>query len=74
MQALRLTSSGIQFVTDAPAPEPSGREIRIRVTCAGICETYLQLMQGYMGFHGTLGHEFVGVAENGRYAGQRVVG
>ncbi|MFO1020240.1 MAG: alcohol dehydrogenase catalytic domain-containing protein [Planctomycetales bacterium] len=74
MQALRLTSTGIQFITDAPTPEPSGREIRIRVTCAGICETDLQLMQGYMGFHGMLGHEFVGVAENGRYAGQRVVG
>jgi threonine dehydrogenase-like Zn-dependent dehydrogenase len=44
------------------------------VLCAGICETDLQLMKGYMGFRGVLGHEFVGVAESGPYAGRRVVG
>jgi threonine dehydrogenase-like Zn-dependent dehydrogenase len=41
---------------------------------AGVCETDLQLAKGYMGFQGVLGHEFVGVAESGRFAGQRVVG
>ncbi|MCH5373765.1 MAG: alcohol dehydrogenase catalytic domain-containing protein, partial [Planctomycetes bacterium] len=41
---------------------------------AGICETDLQLRKGYMGFSGVLGHEFVGIARDGAYAGQRVVG
>jgi threonine dehydrogenase-like Zn-dependent dehydrogenase len=41
---------------------------------AGICETDLQLVRGYMGFCGVLGHEFVGVAEAGPDAGRRVVG
>jgi threonine dehydrogenase-like Zn-dependent dehydrogenase len=44
------------------------------VSCAGVCETDLQLIKGYMGFRGVLGHEFVGVAESGPYAGRRVVG
>ena len=35
----------------------------VRVLCAGICETDLQLIRGYMGFRGVLGHEFVGVVE-----------
>ena len=46
----------------------------VRVTRAGVCETDLQLIKGYMGFRGVLGHEFVGVAESGPLAGQRVVG
>ena len=44
------------------------------MTRAGVCETDLQLIKGYMGFRGVLGHEFVGVAESGDFAGQRVVG
>jgi threonine dehydrogenase-like Zn-dependent dehydrogenase len=44
------------------------------VSCAGICETDLQLVKGYMGFRGVLGHEFVGVAQSGEFAGRRVVG
>jgi threonine dehydrogenase-like Zn-dependent dehydrogenase len=49
-------------------------EIIVDVVKAGICETDLQLCRGYMGFKGILGHEFVGVARSGRFAGQRVVG
>jgi threonine dehydrogenase-like Zn-dependent dehydrogenase len=48
--------------------------VLVRVRCAGICETDLQLIKGYMGFRGVLGHEFVGVAESGLYTGRRVVG
>jgi threonine dehydrogenase-like Zn-dependent dehydrogenase len=57
-----------------PTPNPGDDEILVRVTCAGICETDLQLIKGYMGFRGVLGHEFVGVAESGPLAGRRVVG
>jgi alcohol dehydrogenase len=35
----------------------------IRVLRAGVCNTDLEILQGYMGFTGVLGHEFVGVVE-----------
>lgn len=57
-----------------PTPNPATDEVLVRVTRAGVCETDLQLIKGYMGFRGVLGHEFVGVAESGPYAGRRVVG
>jgi threonine dehydrogenase-like Zn-dependent dehydrogenase len=57
-----------------PSPTPRDGEVLVRVRCAGICETDLQLIKGYMGFRGVLGHEFVGVAESGPFAGRRVVG
>jgi threonine dehydrogenase-like Zn-dependent dehydrogenase len=41
---------------------------------AGICATDLEILRGYMGFEGVPGHEFVGVAESGSFAGRRVVG
>ena len=46
----------------------------VRVLCAGICETDLQLIRGYMGFHGVLGHECVGIVQTGPLSGSRVVG
>lgn len=60
--------------TNRPEPVPAEGEVSVRVLCAGVCETDIQLIRGYMGFRGVLGHEFVGVAESGAYAGRRVVG
>src|SRR6185295_17949738 len=57
-----------------PDPAPGNGEVLVRVLQAGVCETDLQLIKGYMGFRGVLGHEFVGVAESGPLKGQRVVG
>lgn len=74
MHALVLTPDGPRFDRDYAPPQRGDDEIPIRVLTAGICETDLQLIQGYMGFHGVLGHEFVGVALEGPLAGQRVVG
>ena len=62
------------FNADRPDPVPADGEVLVRVLCAGVCETDIQLIRGYMGFRGVLGHEFVGVAESGPYAGRRVVG
>ena len=73
MRALVL-DDGVRFRTAQPRPVPSPDEVLVRVSCAGVCETDLQLIRGYMGFRGILGHEFVGVAESGPYAGRRVVG
>jgi threonine dehydrogenase-like Zn-dependent dehydrogenase len=64
----------VRLSADRAEPTAADEEVLVRVLCAGICETDLQLMKGYMGFRGILGHEFVGVAESGPYAGRRVVG
>ena len=74
MRALELSNGGLAFREDYPTPTARDGETRVRVLQAGICETDLQLVAGYMGFSGVLGHEFVGVAETGPYQGQRVVG
>lgn len=74
MRALKLEDGKLQMQSEYADPiAPTGSSI-VRVSQAGICETDLQLVAGYMGFEGVLGHEFVGVAESGRFAGQRVVG
>lgn len=73
MRAVVLDESGLT-VADRPLPVAQSGEVLIRVLRSGLCETDLQLVRGYMGFRGILGHEFVGVAESGRYRGQRVVG
>lgn len=74
MRALILDGEGVALSTDYPEPQLRPGEVRVRVLRAGICETDLQLVRGYMGFRGVLGHEFVGVAEEGPFAGRRVVG
>lgn len=74
MRAIVLDQEGVRVEADRPAPSPADGEVLVRVRRAGICETDLQLIKGYMGFRGVLGHEFVGVAESGPYIGRRVVG
>lgn len=64
----------LRFEANAELRAAKSGEIIVDVTKAGICETDLQLCQGYMGFRGILGHEFVGIARSGKFAGQRVVG
>jgi threonine dehydrogenase-like Zn-dependent dehydrogenase len=68
MKALRYKDQQLD-VTDVPKPVANGEAV-VRVTLSGICNTDLEIARGYAGFQGTLGHEFVGVMENG----QRVVG
>ncbi len=60
-----------------PRPEPPPGEALVRVKLAGICNTDLEIVRGYMGFQGVLGHEFVGVVEecaDESLVGRRVVG
>lgn len=73
MRAVELRGNELQYRTDYADPVPEDGEVSVRVLKAGICETDLQLVKGYMGFHGVLGHEFVGIPETGRFAGCRVV-
>ena len=62
-------------VTDRPEPEPAAGMAVCRVTLAGVCNTDLEIVRGYMGFRGVLGHELVGVVEAGppEWLGRRVV-
>ena len=73
MRAIVLNEH-VEVRDDRPSPTPAGDEVVVRVVRAGVCETDLQLIKGYMGFRGVLGHEFVGIAESGPMAGRRVVG
>jgi threonine dehydrogenase-like Zn-dependent dehydrogenase len=60
-----------------PIPEPPDGWALIRVHSAGICGTDMEILKGYKGFKGVLGHEFVGsVVQSAapEWIGQRVVG
>ena len=61
---------------DIPTPAPPPGWALIAVTTAGLCGTDLQIMRGYAGFKGVLGHEFVGRVVEGspRWLNRRVVG
>lgn len=75
MRALVLGPDG-PSVRDVPLPAAPD-EARIRVRLAGVCATDVELVKGYMGFAGTLGHEFVGEVEaaaDPAWVGRRVVG
>ena len=75
MKALRYEHGQLR-VADIDTPVTAG-EALVRVTCSGICNTDLEIVRGYAGFEGTLGHEFVGVVERAddeRLTGRRVVG
>ncbi|MBP7602050.1 MAG: alcohol dehydrogenase catalytic domain-containing protein [Thermoflexales bacterium] len=63
----------LHYAPDAPLPVPAEGEALVRVLKAGICNTDVEILRGYHGFQGVIGHEFVGVVdENGTPA--RVVG
>jgi threonine dehydrogenase-like Zn-dependent dehydrogenase len=64
MRALIYGNDGLVFQPTYPQPEPAHGEALIRVSLAGICNTDLEIVRGYMGFQGVPGHEFVGVVEH----------
>jgi threonine dehydrogenase-like Zn-dependent dehydrogenase len=68
---------GLRLTLDRATPRPPQGEVRIRTILAGICNTDLEVVRGYGGFRGVLGHEFVGIVEEAQDAslvGRRVVG
>ncbi|MDI6761121.1 MAG: alcohol dehydrogenase catalytic domain-containing protein [Candidatus Brocadiaceae bacterium] len=67
----------LKFRKDYPIPQRAEGEALIRVLQAGICNTDIEIVRGYMPFQGVLGHEFVGVVEEAgdkTWIGKRVVG
>ena len=76
MRALVLEEKGPVLRDDWPEPD-APREATIRLSLGGVCATDLELVKGYMGFTGVLGHEWVGVVEDAPvegWVGRRVVG
>ena len=66
-----------RLALDYGKPSPRPGQALIRTNLAGICNTDLEIVRGYLDFEGVLGHEFVGVVEraaNPALTGQRVVG
>ena len=76
MQAV-VFDGELRYVRDWPMPLAKPGQARIKVHLAGICRTDLEIMKGYVGFRGILGHEFTGVVEScddASWVGKRVVG
>ena len=63
MRALLYRQSGLALDNHYPQPEPVEGEALVRILLAGICNTDLEIVRGYMAFEGVLGHEFVGIVE-----------
>ncbi len=76
MKALRFINNRIELA-EILIPDNES-EALVRVIKSGICNTDLEIVRGYAGFEGTLGHEFVGVVERADDApeliGKRVAG
>src|SRR3954454_11914361 len=76
MLALRYEQNNLS-VAEIAKPRRAD-EALVRVTLSGICNTDLEIVRGYAGFEGTIGHEFVGVVETAagvpELVGKRVVG
>jgi alcohol dehydrogenase len=69
--------AGCVGLRDVAMPARPPQFALIRMLCAGICNTDLELQRGYYGFTGTPGHEFVGEvveADDRTLVGRRVVG
>lgn len=73
MKALTFDGS-VVAVSERDLPRPGEGEVLLRPTVAGVCNTDLEIVKGYMGFTGTLGHEVVAVVEEGpsSWKGKRV--
>jgi threonine dehydrogenase-like Zn-dependent dehydrogenase len=58
-----------------PRPQPAAGEVLLQTRLAGICGTDLALLEGYSGFSGVPGHEFIAEVIEGPAAwlGRRVV-
>lgn len=84
MRALVFEHGALRLEKGYAEPLPKDGEALIRVVMVGICNTDVEIVRGYLGFEGVLGHEFVGVVEEifgeqeagvrERFVGRRVVG
>jgi threonine dehydrogenase-like Zn-dependent dehydrogenase len=78
MQSLWLENQQLSFHENQSDPHPDADEAFIQITCAGICNTDLEILRGYYPFAGIPGHEFTGVVLDSPahpgWTGKRVTG
>ena len=76
MRAVVFSEGKLEVTSSYPEPKPGPDDVLIAVETAGICATDLEIVNGYMGCSGVLGHEFVGTVAKGPRSlkGKRVVG
>jgi threonine dehydrogenase-like Zn-dependent dehydrogenase len=75
MKAAIFDGKKLSLLKDYPIPNHG--ETLVKIDLAGICGTDLEILGGYMDYHGILGHEFVGTvvrSKNQQLIGKRVVG
>ena len=65
---------GLVLKTDYTKPVPQKGEALIKISMAGICNTDAEIIKGYMGYSGVLGHEVVGVVEEVNDAEKSLIG
>jgi len=76
MKAIVFDSdNGPHLQEDYPQPAPGPGQVLVAVETVGICRTDLEILEGYMGFTGVIGHEFVGTVIDGpdEWISRRVV-
>lgn len=67
----------LTYIRDYPVQALKPGWAKIKIKLASICKTDMEIMKGYRGFQGVLGHEFVGVVDEcaaSEWIGKRVVG
>ena len=67
----------LKYITDHVKPSLKDDWAIVKILKAGICNTDLEIIKGYLGFNGILGHEFIGIVEecnNSTWIGKRVSG
>lgn len=65
MLAILFDGRSASLQTDYPLPAAGENRALVRVHLAGVCKTDLEVLKGYMGFRGVMGHEFVGTVVQG---------
>jgi threonine dehydrogenase-like Zn-dependent dehydrogenase len=82
MKAYLFEKDKAARLQSVPMPIAGQNEALIKINRAGICNTDIEILKGYMGFHGVIGHEFVGTvvsvtsedAADQTWVNQRVTG
>ncbi|XP_075255338.1 erythritol/L-threitol dehydrogenase-like [Convolutriloba macropyga] len=83
MKCLMFDKENGMTEIEVPVPEIAPDEALIQILRVGICNTDLEILQGYAQFEGIMGHEFLGrvarlpndsMSTGGVAVGQRVVG